>query len=88
MLFRANERVEDCRSLAQFELTGIPPMVAGLPEIEVTFRVDADGILEVAAMEQETGARAEVVVKPAFGLDEGQITDMLKASYENAGETC
>ena len=80
------ERVEDCRSLAQFELTGIPPMVAGAARIEVTFRVDADGILEVAATEQETGARAEVVVKPAFGLDEGQITDMLQAGYENAGE--
>ena len=80
------ERVEDCRSLAQFELTGIPPMVAGAARIEVTFRVDADGILEVTATEQETGARAEVVVKPAFGLDEGQITDMLKAGYEHASE--
>lgn len=80
------ERVEDCRSLAQFELTGIPPMVAGAARIEVTFRVDADGILEVSATEQETGARAEVVVKPAFGLDEGQITDMLTAGYEHASE--
>ena len=80
------ERVEDCRSLAQFELKGIPPMVAGAARIEVTFRVDADGILEVTALEQETGARSDVVVKPAFGLSEGQITDMLKAGYEHAGE--
>ena len=80
------ERVEDCRSLAQFELTGIPPMVAGAARIEVTFRVDADGILEVSAVEQQTGASSEVTVKPAFGLDESQITEMLKASYENANE--
>ena len=80
------ERVEDCRSLARFELTGIPPMVAGAARIEVTFRVDADGILEVSAVESQTGARSEVVVKPAFGLDESQITDMLKAGYEYASE--
>ena len=80
------ERVEDCRSLAQFELKGIPPMVAGAARIEVTFRVDADGILEVTALEQETGARSDVVVKPAFGLSAGQITEMLKAGYEHAGE--
>ena len=80
------ERVEDCRSLAQFELKGIPPMVAGAARIEVTFRVDADGILEVTALEQETGARSDVVVKPAFGLSEGQITEMLKAGYEHARE--
>ena len=80
------ERVEDCRSLAQFELKGIPPMVAGAARIEVTFRVDADGILEVTALEQETGARSDVAVKPAFGLSEGQITEMLKAGYEHAGE--
>lgn len=80
------ERVEDCRSLARFELAGIPPMVAGAARIEVTFRVDADGILEVSAVEQLTGACSEVVVKPAFGLDETQITEMLKASYEFATE--
>ncbi|MDG1931668.1 MAG: Fe-S protein assembly chaperone HscA [Luminiphilus sp.] len=80
------ERVEDCRSLARFELTGIPPMVAGAARIEVTFRVDADGILEVSAVEQQTGARSDIVVKPAFGLDEGQITEMLKAGYEYASE--
>jgi molecular chaperone HscA len=61
-------------------------MVAGAARIEVTFQVDADGILAVSAVEQQTGARSEIVVKPAFGLDEAQITDMLKAGYEHASE--
>ncbi len=80
------ERVSDCRSLARFELTGIPPMVAGAARIEVTFRVDADGILEVSAVEKETGIRSEIVVKPSFGLDEERITTMLRESYECASE--
>ena len=61
-------------------------MFAGAARIEFTFQVDADGILEVAAVEQQTGARSEIVVRPAFGLDEVQITQMLKAGYEHASE--
>ncbi|XQW84025.1 Fe-S protein assembly chaperone HscA [Thalassotalea piscium] len=78
------ELVEDCRSLARFELRGIPAMAAGAAHIRVTFKVDADGLLEVSAMEKSTGIETGITVKPSFGLEEQQITEMLKASMTNA----
>ncbi len=80
------ERVEDCRALAQFELKGIPPMVAGAARLKVTFRVDADGLLEVSASEETTGTSTSVVVKPSFGLADDEVATMLRASYEYAAE--
>ncbi len=78
------ELAKDCRSLARFDLKGIPPMVAGLPRIEVKFLIDANGILQVSAREQRSGQEAQVEVKPTYGLTDEQVETMILDSFDHA----
>jgi molecular chaperone HscA len=80
------EMVADCRSLARFKLGGIPPMPAGMARLKVTFTVDADGILSVAAREEYTGKEASIRVKPSYGLTDEQVEQMIRDSFEHADD--
>jgi len=80
------ELARDCRSLARFDLKGVPPMVAGMPRIEVKFLIDANGILRVSAREQRSGQEAEIDVQPTYGLTDEQVENMLLESYDYAEE--
>jgi len=80
------ELARDCRSLARFDLKGVPPMTAGLPRIEVKFLIDANGILRVSAREQRSGQEAEIDVQPTYGLTDEQVENMLLESFDYAEE--
>jgi molecular chaperone DnaK len=80
------ELARDCRSLARFDLKGVPPMVAGMPRIEVKFLIDANGILRVSAREQRSGQEAEIDVQPSYGLTDEQVENMLLESFDYAEE--
>ena len=80
------ELATDCRSLARFDLKGIPPMAAGIPRVEVKFLIDANGILNVSAREQRSGKQAEIQVQPSYGLTDDQVEGMILDSFDNAEE--
>ncbi len=80
------ELAADCRSLARFDLKGIPPMAAGIPRVEVKFLIDANGILHVSAREQRSGKEAEIQVQPSYGLTDDQVEGMILDSFDNAEE--
>jgi len=80
------ELAKDCRSLARFDLKGIPPMAAGIPRVEVKFLIDANGILHVSAREQRSGKEAEIQVQPSYGLTDEQVESMILESFDNAEE--